>query len=157
MFVKYRPDCYWLFVRDAARVLNHFMTALAGDARVSFEGDIAHLRFPLMLKPSPCETAVLHRQSLVPRLEFVTLPLEAATVQPILDLVAPGGRLIPQVVHVQIEKKGRLEFAAYDRFADDAVTCGGGTTPVRTLWHLERTGAIERWTLPHTPNTRRSA
>ena len=58
--------------------------ALAGGARISFEGDLRHCVFPPELPRSSAETFVLRRNTIAPVQDFVVLPLEPETIAPIL-------------------------------------------------------------------------
>ncbi|MGH7173881.1 MAG: hypothetical protein ACRELG_26685, partial [Gemmataceae bacterium] len=108
---------YWLVARDKPGLLVSMMRALAGEAHISFEGDLSRCR-RLFAVPgaSTDETEVLHRATIWPMQDFVVLPLEAETIRPILDEVLPEGRVVHDIIHVQIERMGRLEFGAYDNF-----------------------------------------
>ncbi len=54
-----------------------------------------------------------------PKLDFVIVPLEKETVEPILNAVIPGQRIVHDIIHVQIEKNGQLVLGAYDNFHRD--------------------------------------
>src|SRR5438094_4041514 len=97
-------DRYWLVARDKPGLLVAVMRALAGDAHISFEGDLSRCR-GLFAMPgaSTEETDALRRQTLYPVQEFVVLPLEPETVRPILAEVLPEGRVVLDIIHVQIE------------------------------------------------------
>src|SRR5438552_2787504 len=108
---------YWLVARDKPGLLIAMMRALAGDAHISFEGDLSRCRELFDLPgASMQETEVLRRQTLYPVQDLVVLPLEPDGIRAILDAVLPEGRVVHDIVHVQIETAGRLEFGAYDNF-----------------------------------------
>lgn len=69
------------------------------------------------------ETEVLRRQTLQPRLDFLVLPLTPESLPAIEKAVdskiAFSG--CAGIVHVQIESRGRIAFAAYDEFDPDCV------------------------------------
>jgi len=139
---------YWIVSRDKPGLLIAMMRALAGSAHISFEGDLSRCVFPSELAPRANETPTLKRQTLVPQLGFVVLPLESHTVRPILDVVLPNRRFMDDIVHIQIEKNGRLEFGSYDNFHPECIVCHSG---VRTelLNALRDKGVIRSWTIPH--------
>ena len=49
---------------------------------------------------------------MVPVQDFVVLPLNELTLPSIFDAVLVERRLVDRVIHVQIESKGELQFAA---------------------------------------------
>jgi hypothetical protein len=122
-----------LNVRDKPAFLTAMLQFLAGNARVSFEGDLSACRFGPELVPSSAETPCLKRATLRPQLDFVVLPLEEQYVQPILMAVLPAGR---RIMHIQVEKSGVLELGAYDNFHADCVVTGSAIS-VRLLEELK--------------------
>jgi len=101
------------------------MTELAGDSRISLEGDLSRCRFPDDLVVSRDETGVLKRHTLVPRQDFVVLRLSADAVAPIFQQVLSAGLKHP-IIHVQIERAGVMELGAYDNFHAECVVTGPG-------------------------------
>ena len=130
--------------RDKPGLLTAMMRALAGDAQVSFEGDLSRCVFPSELVAANDETAILTRQTMRPRQDFVVLRLESRTVQPILDSVLPDGRLMKDIVHVQIQKGGRLQFGSYDNFDPDCIVTYDGIS-AEQLNALQESGVIRSW------------
>jgi hypothetical protein len=135
---------YWIEPRDKPALLRAMMKVLAGGARISFEGDLSRCEFPPFLQPSAVETQTLCRACIVPKLDFVALPLEPDTVEPILDVVLPGRRYLDDIIHIQIERHGEIEFGSYDNFQHDCVVCcvGIGTS---LLDELKSSGVILSW------------
>ena len=115
----------WL-VPDKRRLLLAIMEELAGNAHISFEGDLRNLRLSSFAGASEAETAALRRNTLRPKQEFVVLPLEPSMVKAILSAI--GGTLPGSVIHVQIEKEGVLEFGAYDNFHPECIYFRGGVS-----------------------------
>ncbi len=146
-------DGYVLIPRDKAALLAAMMKHLAGDARISFEGYLSNCQFPPMLCPSSTETDILDRIQAWPRCHFVVLPLTSSTVLPILDVVLPDGRFMKDIIHIQIEKGGKLEFGAYDNFDSQCVGCWLGVS-VEFLDELKQEGVIDSWA-PHYKKTAR--
>ena len=73
------------------------------------------------------ETQDLKRNTLWPKQDFIFLPLEAEMVRPIMAAV--GGTVPRGLIHVQIQKEGRLQLGLYDNFALDSMFFGPGLTP----------------------------
>ncbi|MGH9743729.1 MAG: hypothetical protein ACRD51_15400 [Candidatus Acidiferrum sp.] len=103
-----------LHVRDRTRFLLAVMEQLAGNARISFEGNLRNTRLTSMPGASEEETRILKRNTTWPKQDFVVLPLVPAMSKPLLS--ALGGALPNSVLHIQIEKDNVLEFGAYDNF-----------------------------------------
>jgi hypothetical protein len=103
-----------LVVRDRTGLLLAVAEQLAGNARISFEGDLRNTRLNKLSGASEEETTILKRNTTWPKQDFVVLPLLPAMSKPLLS--ALGGALPNSVIHVQIEKDNVTEFAAYDNF-----------------------------------------
>lgn len=114
-------------VRDKPGFLHRLMEELAGDARISLEGDLSLCRFTEDLIVSREETDVLRRNTLWPRQDFVVLRLTPKTVAPIFKQVMAAG-LKRAIIHVQIERNGVLELGAYDNFHPECVVTGAGVS-----------------------------
>jgi hypothetical protein len=141
---------YWLVARDKPGLLIAVMRALVGGAHISFEGDLSRCRGLLTLPgASTEETEDLRRQTLYPVQEFVVLPLEPETVRPILAEVLPEGRVVRDIIHVQIERAGRLAFGAYDNFHRDCLVCWPAV-PQELLEQLRVNGVLRSWELAPT-------
>ena len=108
-------------VQNKIRFLLFLMNELAGAAHISFEGVLprAILEFP---GASTIETEILKRGTLRPLQNFAILPLEPSVISDIVS--ALGGTLPRSVLHVQIEKAGKLAFAAYDNFHPECIFLG---------------------------------
>lgn len=115
-------------VRDKPGFLNRLIAELAGDARISLEGDLSQCRFSDDLVVSRAGAGLLKPNTLVPRQDFVVLRLTLETVAPIFQQVMAAG-LKHAIIHVQIERNGVLELGAYDNFHPDCVVTGPGITP----------------------------
>jgi hypothetical protein len=130
------------------------MEHLAGDAHISFEGDLSDVVFPEELGGSSEETEVLKRNTLAPRQDFIVLPLKPDTVEPILKVVLRDYRFQNRIVHIQIEREGRLEFGAYDNFDPDGVVCFCGV-PDALLDRLMTNGVLASYMTPAELEARR--
>ena len=145
-----RPDTqdrYWLIVRDKPALLMVMMRFLAGDAQISFEGDLSNCDFPLSIPHIAENQTILHRQTIAPELDFMTFALEPETIQPILEIVLPERRYMDEIIHIQIEKQGELQFGCYDNFHKDCIVCFLGVAP-EFLDELKQKGIIKSWTTP---------
>jgi len=140
-------DRYWLIARDKPGLLTHMMHFLAGDARISFEGDLSRCDFLVSISRDTNEDAILPRCTLSPQQDFIILPLEHDTVRPILDIVLPGNRYKDDIIHIQIEKHRQLQFGSYDQFHRDCIVCFLGV-PTKFLDELKQKGIIRSWTAP---------
>ncbi len=120
------------------------MKELAGSAHISFEGDLSGCRFSEMAGATFTPTAVLERNTLSPIQDFVIVPLEPSTEDAIMASI--GGSIPESVIHILIEKLGRLEFAAYDNFHPECIYLGSGVRPefideMLSQGHLNRLSA----------------
>jgi hypothetical protein len=114
-------------IRDKRRFLISALTELAGGAHISFEGDLSGTLITRLAGASSEETQVLNRGTLWPKQDLVVLPLEGDFVKPIMAAV--GGTVPRGILHIQIEKGGRLELGLYDNFAPKASFFGPSLTP----------------------------
>ena len=104
------------------------MMELAGNAQISFEGDLQKLSllsFPGALVKG---TDTLPRCSLSdpPYLDFVILPLDIENYKAIIAAI--GGSIPRSIIHIQIAKADKLEFGAYDNFHLDCMFFGDALT-----------------------------
>jgi hypothetical protein len=98
------------------------MEELAGNAHISFEGNLRNTRLTRI--PGACEeeTPTLKRNTIWPKQDFVVLPLEPAMSKAMLS--ALGGALPNSILHVQIEKNDVREFGAYDNLYPESLFFG---------------------------------
>ncbi|MGO8929641.1 MAG: hypothetical protein ACLQU3_22470 [Limisphaerales bacterium] len=146
-------DRYWLVARDKPGLLTHMMRFLAGDARISFEGDLSRCDFPASIPRIAEQESVLQRQTVTPSLDFITLALEPDTIRPILDVVLPDRRYMDDIIHIQIEKHRELQFGSHDQFHHECLVCFLGV-PTTFLDELQQKGILRSWTTPHEDATR---
>jgi len=112
----------WNAVHNKNHLLQIAMKHLAGDAQISFEGALAALGFFELQGIQTEETAVLKRNTEWPRQDFVVASLNPESVQ---SLIKALGETVPRsVLHIQIARKGKLEFGAYDNFDPQALFLG---------------------------------
>lgn len=133
-------DGWWIDTRDKPGLLRAMMRALSGNAYLSLEGDLAGLKFPAVAPVDECETG-LRRQTSSPLLDWRVLSLSKESEPLIWDQLLQLDRLIERLIHVQIEKEGRLIFGAYDNFHKDCVFVSEAV-PLKLLEELEKSGVI---------------
>lgn len=137
---------YWLVARDKPGLLIAMMRALAGNAHISFEGDLSRCQLSAIPGASGEESEALRRNTLVPRQDFVVLPLEAENIRRILAEILPSGRVVHDIIHVQIEKNGRLAFGAYDNFHPECIVAWSAV-PRALLDQLQAKGILRSFEL----------
>jgi hypothetical protein len=129
-------------VRDKRRFLAAALAELAGNAQVSFEGDLSMTSLSDVPGASNDETQVLKRGTLWPKQDFVVLPLEVEMVLPIMAAV--GGTVPRGLIHVQVQKEGRLQLGLYDNFDPNCIFLGPGLTP-SFIATLQEAGVLTHW------------
>lgn len=115
------PFKFWK-VLDKRRLLLALMEELAGDAHISFEGDLHGLAVLHMPDASDEPTPTLSRNTLRPKQDFVIVPLEPSMGKKIIAAI--GGTIPNAIRHIQIEKNGLLQFGAYDNFHPECISFG---------------------------------
>ena len=129
-----------LNVRDKPAFLHRLMIELAGNARISLEGDLSRCQLGDSIVVSREETAILKRNTLAPIQDFAVLRLVPETVPMIFKQVMAAG-LNRAIIHVQIERDGVLELAAYDNFDPECVVTGSSVSPA-LLGELKNTNVL---------------
>jgi hypothetical protein len=99
-------------IRNKSRFLEAVLTELAGDARVSFEGSLENTRLMGLDGATTNETAALKRNTTWPVQDFVIVPLGADRIDGILRAI--GMTISRTILHIQVERAGKLEFGLYD-------------------------------------------
>ena len=87
---------------------------------------------------------MLPRNTIYPRQDFIVLTLELQTIHPILDVILPQNRYMKDIIHIQIEKDGKLEFSSCDQFDPEYVVCGEAI-PSKLLSLLSEKGILRSW------------
>ena len=134
---------YWLTVRDKPGLLVAMMRELAGNANISFEGDLSRCRLSIIAGVTQSESDVLTRNTIAPRQDFIMIPLEPHTIRPILNEILPEARVVHDIIHVQIEKNGEMAFAAYDCFHTDGCVVSWSAVPEALLDELQFKGVLK--------------
>ena len=115
-------------VRDKPAFLHRLMIELAGNAFMSLEGDLSHCQLSDGIVVTREETAILKRNTRAPIQDFVVLRLVPEAIPAIFKQVMAAG-LNRGIIHVQIERDGVLELAAYDNFDSECVITGPDVSP----------------------------
>lgn len=118
-----QPASHSVDVQNRLGFLHRLMTALAGTARMSLEGNLSRCRFADDLVLGREAVGVLKRNTLRPQLDFVVLKLEPETVWPIYQQIMAAG-LKRAIIHVQIDRGGALQLGAYDNFHCECAVTG---------------------------------
>jgi hypothetical protein len=137
---------FWLIARDKPGLLIAVMRTLVGNAHISFEGDLASCQLAHISGASGDETELLKRATIYPLQDFIVCPLEPETINLILAESLPAGRVVRDVIHVQIEKAGRLAFGAYDNFHPECI-CASAPITEELLDRLVANGILRSFEL----------
>ena len=116
-----KSSANWI-VRDKSRLLQAVIDELAGTAYMSLESDLTGFNLEQLAGVSLEETAILSRNTIWPKQDFLVIPLNASMSQEILSMM--GGGVSRRVRHIQIENDGVLQFAAYDNFDPECLFWG---------------------------------
>ena len=130
---------YYLDPIDKPGLLIAVMRAFeGGSARISLEGDLSGYSLQGLAHASPKETDALKRQTSDPILDLIIAPLHSANIDVIAKAISRKDGLSDQsgLIHVQIEKHGRLVFGGYDNFHRECVFVDG--LPMEVLESLHK-------------------
>jgi len=130
-------------IRGKRKFLIAAMTELAGDAHLSFEGNLHAMPILDLVGASGDETSILKRNTSWPIQDFVVLSLEADLIKVIVASI--GGTVSRRILHIQIEKSGILELGLYDNFDPNCSFFGSRLTP-EFFSRLESEGILRQWT-----------
>lgn len=109
-------------VRNKPALLLALTEKLGGNAHICFEGDLHGFNLDKFPGVSDNETAVLKRNTIWPKQDFLVIPLESSMGQKFLS--AMSGAVPQRIIHLQIEKDGVLQFGAYDNFYPECLFFG---------------------------------
>jgi hypothetical protein len=99
-------------------------------------------KFPKFLLFVRSDCAGKKNDTLWQKQDFIVLPLEAEMVRPIMAAV---GETVPRgLIHIQIQKVGRLQLGLYDNFAPDSMFFGPGLTSF--IATMQEAGVLTHWT-----------
>jgi hypothetical protein len=118
---------HWPDVRDKLAFLQRLMTEFTG-GRMSLEGNLTRCTFPAEVILARDDDAVLRRNTICPRQDFVIVRLDPNAITSIFLRIKSAG-LSRDIIHVQIERDGVLELGAYDSFCPGCVVTGPGVSP----------------------------
>jgi hypothetical protein len=132
---------FHIVARDKPGLLIAMMRELAGDAYISFEGDLGRIDWKGISGLDEGQTS-LRRATLTPELDFVVLPLTVETQPLIWEALSKVDHLADDgIIHTQIEKEERLVFGPYDNFHADCVSASD-VVPRSRLEALKASGVI---------------
>jgi hypothetical protein len=139
-------EIYRLDARHRPRLWAAMMHARAAEnTNVSFEGMLSHTELAQMEGVGHEESDVLKRSTLQPKRDFRILPLTpqnvSAIVKAITSKIAFGNR---GIIHVQIERNGKMAFAAYDNFDRESVVAYPAVSSA-SLNELTMTGVLRNY------------
>lgn len=104
------------------------MRTFASDrSRITFEGNLAATELYRLEGAFYEETAILRRNTIAPRLDFVVLPLIPTRLSEIERAIRSriAFHEYRGIVHAQIEANSELVFGAYDHFHRETVVVDG--------------------------------
>lgn len=140
--MTYHEDIIWIDPRDKPGLLHAVMEECASGSLISFEGSLESLGFINWPEISREETDSLKRQTLSPNLDFVVVQLNESTFPSIWEELAEKDHLVNEgIIHVQIEKDGKLVFGGYDNFHKECTVAYAGI-PVELIDKLQEKGII---------------
>jgi hypothetical protein len=139
-------EIYRLDARHRPRLWAAMMHARAAEnTNISFEGMLSHTELAQMEGVGHEESDVLKRSTLQPKRDFRILPLTpqnvSAIVKAITSKIAFGNR---GIIHVQIERNGKMAFAAYDNFDRECVVAYPAVSSA-SLDELTMTGVLRNY------------
>lgn len=126
------PVACHLNPRDRPGLLFAMMRTYASNcSRIAFEGNLSTTELYRLEGASYEETAVLRRNTIAPRLDFIVLPLASSRVPAIQTAIWSKVPFSGKsgIIHAQIEVDGQLVFGAYDNFHPETVMVYG---PIET-------------------------
>ena len=109
---------YAVIVRTKVPFMVAMVEALAGDALLSLEGDLADVWPDIVAMPGTQfdEIGILKRNTIWPRQDFAILPVEPETVDYLVRKILHRIGLKRRVIHILVAKKGQLQLESYDNF-----------------------------------------
>jgi hypothetical protein len=139
-------EIYRLDARHRPRLWTAMMHARAAEnTNISFEGMLSHTELAQMEGVGHEESDVLKRSTLQPKRDFRILPHTpqnvSAIVKAITAKIAFGNR---GIIHVQIERNGKMAFAAYDNFDRECVVAYPAVSSA-SLNELTMTGVLRNY------------
>jgi len=134
---------WWLDTRDKPGLLWALLRHCMGAGRVSLEGNLRPFGILDLPGNTHEETELLRRHTVLPRQDFVILPIVAETLSTLKrKLSSPGifndgGALW----HVHVEYQGQVVLSAYDNFHRNCVVVNE-PIPIELLDELVSSGAL---------------
>ncbi len=125
-------------------MLAELMKNLAGEAFITFKGDLTECDFSEIGEVAPSAEGEITKRIKWDDVGFIVLPLNQETIKPILKQILPNGRVVHKIEEIQIEKDGQLQFLSGDNFHNDCISVGPLVT-VGMLDHLKSKGLIKSY------------
>jgi len=138
--MKSNDQWHKVVVRNRSEFLRRMMLELSGNSSISLEGNLSYCKFSDVILLSRDETVLLKRNTALPKQDFAVLKLTSETVGEVFKQIMTAG-LKKAIIHVQIERSGLLELAAYDNFSPNCVLTGSGVG-LSLLNELKSSGVI---------------
>jgi hypothetical protein len=99
-----------------------FQTLAGGDTRCSLEGRLDQFDFQGTVGHE--ESGALRRQTIWPWQDFVVLPLDRDAVPPLIQALVADPNWTEHVIHLMVERAGRLAVGPYDNLDPDGTWIG---------------------------------
>jgi len=122
---------YWLDPIDKLALLSTLMRKLAGEAEIALEGEANELTafdFSAISGVREGVASPFREECGGKSSKMLIMPLNAATVEPILEELLWKDRAMQRVGAIQIQCGGQVEFLAGDNFHRECVSVGPGVT-----------------------------
>ena len=122
---------YWLDPIDKPALLSTLMRELASEAEIALEGEASELAtfdFSAISGVREGVVSPFRKECRDKTGKMLIMPLNASTVDPILDELLRKDRAMQRVGSIQIQRSGQVEFLAGDNFHRECVSVGPGIT-----------------------------
>jgi hypothetical protein len=102
---KIMDERFWLITKNKQALLAAMMNVLCGNAHISLEGDLSKCDFSGISGITSIEMQCLTRTTLWPKQDFIIIPLEQNTIQPILTQIKSLGHNLYEIIHTLVSGK----------------------------------------------------
>jgi len=137
---------WWIDTKDKPGLLWGVLTHFQDNGTVSLEGDLEPFHLEEIPGAAFDETSALKRQTIDPKLYFVTLPITQNTITALKARLAHPGifKDTGALIHAQVESGGRLLWLAADNFHRECVSAFP-PFPEHLLEQLKKAGVIREY------------
>ena len=115
---------YWVTPKDKLRLLDAFLRLLAGEAQISFEGDLSLCDFSGLEDYRISPFGELHRINKEPGSDYEAYALDHHSIEALSNRLLNADCAIQAIEHIQIQKDGALQVLIGDNFDDECVSVG---------------------------------